>query len=245
VPEPKHFDDPVLAYDRLAPNYAELAQRRWLYLAGVEREILVRIPKGSHSLLDIGAGNGRRALRIASKADVSRIVLLEPSEEMLRVRPDGVGVWRCRAEDLSDRSSSEKFDLITCLWNVLGHIKTTQLRMQALSHVATVLSEKGKFFMDVNHRYNARSYGVLPTAVRRLRDFLFPGEENGDVAVGWNVGAERINTYGHVFTDREVVQLAHSGGLNLEERVAIDYDNGRVVRSPFKGNLLYVFRRRA
>lgn len=243
MPEPEHFDDPVLAYDRLAPNYTELAQRRSPYLAGVEREILARIPKGSRSLLDVGAGDGRRALRIASQADVSRIVLLEPSEKMLSAQPDGVEVWRCRGEDLSNQPSSAKFDLITCLWNVLGHIRSRQPRIQALRGIATLLSEKGMGFLDVNHRYNARSYGALPTAVRKFGDFLFPGEKNGDVTAKWSLGADCITTYGHVFTHREIVRMAQCAGLNLEERLVIDYDTGQVRRSIFQGNLLYVFRR--
>jgi hypothetical protein len=33
-----------------------------------------------------------------------------------------------------------------------------------------------------------------------LHDALLPGEKNGDVAASWELGAERISTYGHVFT---------------------------------------------
>ena len=70
VSEEKRFDDPVLAYDHLAGIYGELAEKRRLYLGGVEREILTRIPPGSASLLDVGAGNGGRASRIASHAGI-------------------------------------------------------------------------------------------------------------------------------------------------------------------------------
>jgi 2-polyprenyl-3-methyl-5-hydroxy-6-metoxy-1,4-benzoquinol methylase len=236
------FQDPVLAYDRLAKDYAELAKKRVHYLAGVEREVLSRVPTGSSSLLDIGAGDGSRTLRIASAARISRIVLAEPSGRMLSQAPDGATVWRDRAEDLGIRRSSEAFDLITCLWNVLGHIRGESRRVQALSAVKNLLSEKGRFFLDVTHRYNLRSYGMFPTAARLLHDVFVRGETNGDVGVNWNSGNARISTYGHVFTHNEVLVLASNSGLKLEERVVIDYETGTVRDRAFQGNLLYVFR---
>jgi hypothetical protein len=72
---------------------------------------------------------------------------------------------------------------------------------------------------------------------------LFPNESNGDVTARWNVGEATISTYGHVFAQREIMRLADAGGLELEERVVVDYEDGRVRRSAFMGNLLYIFRR--
>ena len=241
----EHFHDPVLAYDRLAQIYAKIAEMRKLYLDGVEREILARVPPGSRSLLDIGAGDGGRTLRLASTAEITRIVLLEPSARMLSARSDGVEILRCRAEDLANTVGTEKFDVIICLWNVLGHISGTARRGEAMRGIKVRLSENGRFFMDVNNRYNARAYGIVPTVARMMRDAFLPGEKNGDVAASWKLGAERISTDGHVFTHPEIVQLAESAGLKTEERIVIDYDDGRVRRSPFQGNLLYVFRRQA
>jgi len=245
VAEPEHFEDPVFAYDRLAHSYAKLAQRRWPYLAGVEREIMARIPSRSASMLDVGAGDGCRAVRIASHARISRLVLLEPNDKMMSARPDGVEIWRCRAEELKCRHTEEQFDVVTCLWNVLGHIRGTTQRIEALAAVARLLSENGRFFMDVNHRYNVRSYGLLPTAARFAYDFFVSRDKNGDVIASWDLRENRISTYGHVFTNAEVIQLAANAGLKLEERVAIDYKDGEVRRNAFQGNLLYVFRRRA
>jgi 2-polyprenyl-3-methyl-5-hydroxy-6-metoxy-1,4-benzoquinol methylase len=243
VGDVEQFDDPVLAYDRLSQSYAKLARRRERYLAGVEREILSRVPSASKSLLDIGAGDGSRASRITFQAGIGRIVLVEPSEKMITQTPNDVEIWRTRAEELGARPSDEKFDVITCLWNVLGHIRGTALRIVALNAIKGLLSQEGTFFMDINHRYNARSYGLVPTAVRFLYDSFAPSHENGDVVASWDVGESCISTYGHVFTHNEVVHLALTGGLEVEERVVIDYENGQVRRNPFQGNLLYVLRR--
>jgi SAM-dependent methyltransferase len=241
----EHFDDPVAAYDRLAAYYPDLSRRHDLYLRGVEREILSRIPKTSRSLLDVGAGDGTRALRITSQPGIEHVVLAEPSRAMAGKAAQGVEVWPVRAEELSSMpvENAERFDVITCLWNVLGHIPTPEKRLRALRALARLLSPQGKLFVDVNHRYNLSSYGTLPTTARWFRDLFSASESTGDVVAKWQAGNTTVSTHGHVFTHREVKRLADAAGLEMEERVVLDYDNGRTRRFAFQGNLLYVFRR--
>ena len=97
--------------------------------------------------------------------------------------------------------------------------------------------------LDVNHRYNLRSYGLIPSVARFIRDSIFYTETSSDVIAKWTVGGESISTHGHVFTDREIRQLAVAAGLSIEERIVVDYDSGKIRRFAFAGNLLYVFRR--
>jgi SAM-dependent methyltransferase len=240
----EHFDDPVAAYDRLAQHYAVLSHRREAYLRGVEKIILSRIPRGRQSLLDVGAGDGTRALRIAAETGIGRVVLLEPSAEMAKGVAQHHGVWRLRAENLIAKPIGHvgRFDIVTCLWNVLGHVPTRE-RQNALQAISHLLSPGGKLFLDVNHRYNLHAYGVGPTIARWTRDHLFPNESNGDVTARWNVGEATISTYGHVFTDREIMRLADAGGLELDDRVVVDYEDGKVRRFAFMGHLLYIFNR--
>ena len=260
----EHFHDPVAAYDRLAAHYSDLSRRRELYLRTVEHEITSRIPKPSRSLLDVGAGDGTRALHIAAQSGIERIVLVEPSKRMAAGSVDRAEVWTVRAEDLVSRcfpsaegnhwvcgpdedvgpyAISERFDVITCLWNVLGHIPSGKKRQLAFSAIARHLAPHGRFFLDVNHRYNLRSYGVLPTGARWIHDLFSRGDNSGDVLAQWETLEVSISTYGHVFTHGEIMRLASTAGLQLEERVVIDYESGRKRRFAFQGSLLYIFRR--
>jgi len=253
--ETEHFEDPVAAYNRLAAHYPDLCRRREPYLRSVEREVASRIPQGSRSLLDLGAGDGSRALHIAAQLGIERVVLVEPSEEMAGKRADHAEVWPIRAEDLAQEClnvgtaapgchhrTAERFDVITCLWNVLGHV-SAEKRVAVMSSVASLLAQNGKFFLDVNHRYNVRSYGILATSARWLHDLFSRRESNGEVCAKWNLNGSTISTRGHVFIPDEIMRLARAAGLELKERVVIDYDDGRVRRFAFRGNLLYIFRR--
>jgi SAM-dependent methyltransferase len=247
-----HFDDPVAAYSRLASHYGDLSQRREAYLRSIEKIIVSRIPKGCKSLLDIGAGDGSRTLRIARECGIQNIVLIEPSQEMAAPAAGMAKIWNIRAEELCARDRlnrsvnsqvSAPFDVITCLWNVLGHIHGFENRVRAMRAMHDLLTTEGKCFIDVNHRYNLRSYGFLTTAARFISDSIFYEDANADVVAKWDIGGESLSTYGHVFIDREIRQLASAAGLSIEQRIVVNYDNGQIRHFAFSGNLLYAFRR--
>jgi SAM-dependent methyltransferase len=242
--------DPVAAYDRLAPFYAQIANARRQYLESIERLIIARVSSGSHSMLDVGAGDGARALRIAKASNLDDVVLLEPSREMVKSCPAATEVWAIRAEELSaelikKRDPDRRFDIIVCLWNVLGHIGPHASRVLVLRQLGSMLSPPGILFVDVNHRYNIRSYRLGKTISRFLYDQLWPAEENGDVTPTWDIDDVKCSTYGHVFTDKEMRKLAAAAHLNIEERLVIDYDTGALRRFGYEGNLLYVLRQRS
>jgi SAM-dependent methyltransferase len=239
--------DPVAAYDQIAPIYSRLAGQRRAYLDAVDRLVVAEIPPGSRSLLDAGAADGTRAARIAEAAGLPDLTLLEPSEQMRRRCPARATIWAMRAEDLHQRQGS--FDAITCLWNVLGHILPSAARVEALRQFARLVAPHGKIFIDVNHRYNARHYGALPTAMRFLRDRVSPPGSHGDVRVAWDVvgdaGGHPVATTGHVFTHAEFAALCRAAGLSIEKRFVIDYASGELRLRSFEGNLLYVLKRGA
>jgi 2-polyprenyl-3-methyl-5-hydroxy-6-metoxy-1,4-benzoquinol methylase len=224
--------DPVDAYGRIAGSFARLSEARRPYLEAIERLIVSAIPRGSKRLLDIGAGDGVRARRIAQAAGLKDVVLLEPSEAMRRNWPAGVTTWPIRAEELHAREG--QFDAITCLWNVLGHIFPASARVEVIHQCARVLAPGGRIFIDVSHRYNAVHYGWLPTAWR----FLCGASH--DVVVTWK--PEGVSTAGHVFTGREFAGLCRAAGVAIERRFVVDYASGAERRWSFQGNLLYVLR---
>jgi ubiquinone/menaquinone biosynthesis C-methylase UbiE len=230
--------DPVEAYDLIAPSFARLSEQRREYLEAVERLIVSSIPPGSRSLLDIGAGDGVRAVRIAQGAGLEQVVLLEPSAQMRGNWPTGVTVWAMRAEDL--HAQEGRFDTITCLWNVLGHVFPASARSEVLRQCARLLAPGGRIFVDVSHRYNAAHYGWLRTGWRFLRDRVAPAGANGDVVITWR--REAVSTAGHVFTGREFSDLCRTAGVRVERRSVVDYATGAVRKWSFQGNLLYVLR---
>lgn len=242
--------DTVAAYDRLGPVFAKLAEQRRLYIDRVDELVISGISAESRSMLDVGAGDGTRSRKIATSTGISELVLVEPSVGMQGAGLDkavndvtaGATVTNrtMRAEGLHQLEGS--FDVITCLWNVFGHVSSRTGRAEVLRQFTRLLSPRGRVFIDLSHRYNARHYGFFPTAARFLYDLLPGGENNGDVVVAWNVEGTRCTTAGHVFTDKEVRSLCRAAGLEIEKTFSIDYSTGQLRRWNFEGHLLYILR---
>lgn len=227
-------------YDLLGSNYAEYAQARGAYLAAVDEIIIGRLNGTAKSLLDIGSGDGRRIARIAGRAGITKLVLVDPSKTMCEFSRDTKSgeVFQTRAEDLPEFGI--QFDAITCLWNVLGHVASSDLRNEALRRMGNRLKSNGEIYLDVNNRYNGQAYGWIRTAGRMVYDFVRPSESNGDVAYTWNVGGQRIHATGHVFTPSEMAGLIKEAGLKVKLRTVVDYSTGRVCNSVYSGQLFYV-----
>ncbi len=227
---------PIEAYDAFAPYYKSYADGRRGYLRRVNDIVISRAGPAA-SLLDVGAGDGSRALRIGQAAGIRRIVLLEPSAGMRAHCPDDAEVWPWTVLEIPD--TAPRFEVITCLWNVLGHLQGSQQRLRALARLRQLLAPSGMFFLDVSHKYNAASYGWRTILAGMARDFVSPSERNGDVVVSWNAGGQVIRTLGHVFTHAEMKGLFHSAGLKIVARWVIDYETGAECNMAFGGQLLY------
>ncbi len=228
--------DPVVAYDALASCYKSLLESRREYLRKIEEIVVARI-QGAESLLDVGAAEGTRTLRIAEAAKISRLVLLEPSAHMRSECDQQVEYWPCRASEIPETSS--KFDVITCLWNVLGHLQNSDERSFVLSRLRGLLNPAGSIFLDVNHRYNAAAYGGTKTFLRMVHDLAFRSEKNGDVIVCWQLEDRDVRTRGHVFTQAELSGLFRTSGLTIKNRWVINYQDGLECKLSLFGNLLY------
>src|ERR1700722_15774981 len=112
--------DPVAAYDQIAPVFARIAEKRKSYLDSIDRLVISGLQPGCRSMLDVGSGDGRRARRIAQARDIAELVLVEPSVGMQGINGADAKFRTMRAEAL--HLVQGHFDVITCLWNVLGHI---------------------------------------------------------------------------------------------------------------------------
>jgi SAM-dependent methyltransferase len=230
--------DPVDAYTAIADHYQLLSKARKPYLDAIDRMVIDAIAQGADSLLDVGAGDGRRTRKIAAAAAIRNFVLLEPSLGMRRIADNACEKWETRAEDLGN--STRKFAVIVCLWNVLGHIASPEKRESALRNIRQALAPGGLLFIDVINRYNVGACGFTRILGRMVHDRIFPSRSNGDVAVHWNLGPIQVNTYGHVFTRNEMSRLFQRAQLRIKNECVIDYQTGELKSSHFRGNLFYV-----
>lgn len=231
------------AYDRFAPFYRDYSVKKANYLNTIDNLVLKNIPHDATKLLDVGAGDGKRAMNIAKKSGITNIILSEPSHEMAKkcheLKP--TAVWQTSAEKLPGKNYS--FDVILCLWNVLGHIEKKENRMIAVSKMRDLLNNNGILFLDVNNRHNASSYGWIKIFFRILVDFLSPDEKRGDVEINWKIKNQTITAMGHLFTPNEIEEIILKNKLRIIKRIPVDYQTGKIKKSTLYGQLLYILKK--
>ncbi len=227
-------------YDALAPHYREYASKRDAYLSSVDAFVRQNMPARRESLLDVGSGDGLRAMALAAACGMGRVVLSDASAEMAaRCRTLGAAaVWQVAAEALPD--DGERFDVITCLWNVLGHLANSGARLSALGRMRNLLAPAGRLFLDVQNRHNAAAYGRWRVYGRMLLDAAKPDERRGDTRFDWKVGDKRVRGAGHLFTPAEIHGLIEAAGLRIVRRAAVNYATGRMSASALDGQLAFV-----
>ena len=219
-------------YKSIAPNYVQYSGKRSQYLRGIEDQIF-QFKKKSESYLDVGTGDGHRAIRIAKRLTATKVVLLDNSRAMLELVPHQFEAERvnCSGEDYK---SEIKFDLITCLWNVFGHIDSSKHRVNTLTNMSKHLQPKGVIAIDINNRYNCLNYGW--NAV--LKNFL------KDICRVKRRGIYKLNFDDHqseVFIHNifEFDALIKKVGLKILNKKYINYDTGSCEKSPLRGQILY------
>jgi SAM-dependent methyltransferase len=231
-------------YDAFAPVYAEYSKKRESYLSAVDAFIVENVIESS-SIIDLGAGDGRRSKKISDLVGARKLVLVDNSENMLGISRTVDGARVLMADITQEDSfSDEKFDIVLFLWNVLGHIPTETLRIRALRNAANLLADNGKIFIDVNNRYNQAYYGKLSLIRNIISDCFFWRRGRGDFPLNFNFKGVPVRTSVHVFNPIEMEILFRKSGLKVEKRFSIDYASGKRGRNPFRGQLVFSLSKR-
>lgn len=222
-----------LYYNKLASEYKNVSKSRLNYLNAIDT-LIVKNSKLVKSYLDVGAGDGRRSIKIAEKVRAKKSILLDNSHEISK------GISNFQGAEfffgtIEDLDNSIKFDLITCLWNVLGHVGDSDNRMSFFKNVKRLLSKNGTCILDVNNRYNMTHYGANNVA-ENLRKDIQKEERSGY----FKLSIDSVNTEVYTHAPFEIEKLLAQTGLMVKELLYVDYDSGELKDSCFEGQLLYL-----
>lgn len=230
------------AYDAIAPLYEAYSSKRQAYLDAVDELVIANLLP-QYRLLDIGSGDGRRLAKLKSCVGLSDIVAVEPSSEMAKIceQKVGVPVYQEFGENI-DQLDIGHFDVATALWNIFGHIPSSKARLKTLVNIAQKLNKGGRLILDVNNRHNALAYGKWTVFMRTLVDWFNFKESRGDAHYEWQIGDQSFDASGHLFTPTEIEKLFDAAGFELIKRCSLNYANGEVSDSKYRGQLFYVLK---
>ena len=162
--------DPVAAYDRIAPVFSRLAKQRKAYLDRIDQLVLSAILPGSRSMLDVGSGDGTRARRIAQTRGIAELYCSSQVGQCRATAPRTPQFGPCAPKNSTRFKPSLTSSRVSGMSSATFSPRAPESTCSVSSPVCRL--PQGRIFVDVNHRYNARHYGALRTALRFLRDRL-------------------------------------------------------------------------
>ena len=232
----------IQAYDEISRDYEDYSSKKSKYLSAIE-ELIVSELKNVDSIIDIGTGDGRRFKKILKKLGKTEHLAVEPSSKMVEIcRERKIPVIQGSFSDLNEKIDMQ-FSAALALWNVLGHVETQALRIDALRQVYDLLPIDGIFICDINNRHNMMAYGYLTVFGRILLDRIFFDETRGDASYTWEINGKRFASRGHLFTPEEAEQTFIKSGFSVEQRWTVNYKSGKIKNNKYLGQLVYKLRK--
>ncbi|APE12553.1 hypothetical protein BO226_24630 (plasmid) [Rhodococcus sp. 2G] len=228
-------------YDALAPHYQSASGVSPQFNARVDAHVAQKVSRAS-SWLDIGTGDGHRAMRIlaASTAQPTRLLACDSSAQMTAIAErtcTGFAVQNWNPAETEPPATFNNVALISLLGNVFGHVLTPSDRSIAMRRVAAVLSPGGQLVLDFNNRRNMRQYGWTNVTRRALR--YAAGGDDGTFVARKNIDGTEISTGVYLGTVKEYRDLLSATGLDVTETLFIDYRTGADA-GPLTGQALLV-----
>ena len=234
-------------YNEITSGYQVKLNERGYYLAEIENQVIdYQKILSAKSWLDIGCGEGYRTLKLLGHfKDLRKITAIDNSQEMLNVFKKRMMVVneekRIQILKKDFTMTSEvlgKYDLITTLWNVFGHLESDNDKEMWLRNVTSNLSETGLFLMDINNKYNLE-YGVSNVLRNIYLDLFSTADNRFTLKIG------KASTNVHLHNPFELDKLIENSGLEILDKKFFSYRTGKksIVKF-FYGQLLYVCRKK-
>jgi len=147
------FKDYSYYYDEIYSDKDYDFETDWIY-----NQILNNAPTShTHKHLDLGAGTGKHAFRLAQKG--VRVTAVELSSEMVSLAPKHENLSMVQG-DLAEFKSDEKFGSCSAMFHVLSYMTSLDEMVAAVKNAAALLEHGGIFIFDVWHSPAVENLGV-------------------------------------------------------------------------------------
>ena len=209
-------------YDNISSTYDQVFKRRKNYLDSIDKEILNFLKsKMIESILDVGIGDGRRSIKYITKLNFSQknFYGLEPSSKMYAKALHNFDEKRnILNKNLESYQTEKKFDLIMCLWNVIGHVSNLEKFIKKASQLTNV---DGYFVFDYNNIYNLKEYGLRSFLFNLARSFL---HNKFSFKITNNTNITLVNYY----KSNYISEILSLNNFQIIRKIFIDYKDGSI-----------------
>lgn len=223
-------------YNQYAPFYNRYAYVRRMYHNSIDKLIIQHVAK-KHSMIDIGSADGVRTTRLAKELKINELYFVDSSPGMHKLY-----LFRFKNSYLADISKerfviNRKFDVVTCLENVFGHMEDKESVITSLNNIKKLVNDNGDIFLDVHNRYNYKNYGILNVIKNIIKDLFGYRWKNGNFNIKVEYENNEIKGEVHIFNPIEFILILKKVGIKINKIYFVDYNTGLISKNPFKGQM--------
>ncbi|MBT4763458.1 class I SAM-dependent methyltransferase [bacterium] len=209
-------------YDAMSSQYQNVSNKRRKYIFSINELIYKHCAGVVNSYLDAGCGDGIRSSDIQKKIQPNKTVLIDSSIKMIELSRKNTKNSTCVHSSIEDFTCDNKFDLITCLWNVFGHIESEEKRIKSLINLRKLLSNDGLLMIDINNRYNL--YYTYKEVLKNIFFSIQRKESNNWHTFDFN--GKKYQTY--ISSYFEMKRCIRNAGLDIVYKYGVDYEDGKL-----------------
>lgn len=233
--------DSASYYDSVVPHFRDMSAARHAYIQAVNNEVVRCMAEyGAGRFIDVGCGDGIRALELAERTGWQPIGVDNSSHMVHRARALGLDTMELDFSKPEANIPTPPVQAVTLLWNVLGHVPKTR-RMTLLHNCRNSLTQDGVLIFDVNNSLNVRQYGLRNVIRNGFRILVKSNEYTGDYLIS-SPDHSNVRTISHIFHVNEIKNMLDASGFDHRIKY-IDYQTGNVT-TPLQGQMFIVARKR-
>jgi SAM-dependent methyltransferase len=229
-------------YRQISSDYTSVSKLRGTYnqsINGLIKPLVDQILSRNGRWLDVGSGDGKRILDLCggSKPDLTSVEPVMEFVAQIKKNLPFANIFHGTLGEFrnSVRSKGHKFELISCLWNVVGHTSDPK---SFFLDLADLLSNEGTLVLDVNNRLNVSQYGFKNVARNIWRAvlgddwtrFLFPTPS----PTGSSTTLTLLSSPGEIET------FLKEADLVVQRRFFVSYRDGKVYSSGWWKGQMYI-----
>lgn len=209
-------------YDNLSKTYVQISEKRKKYLDSIDQEILNFLRSiNVSSILDVGLGDGRRSNKYIKTLNFSEknFYGLEPSSKMyLKALNNLKEITNVYNKNVESYETNKKFNVIMCLWNVIGHVSNLEIFIKKISKLS---EHNGYFIFDFNNIYNLQTYGIK-NFLSNLLLSLFKTKYS------YKVVHENNDTMVNYYKPSYISKILSLNNFQIIKKIHINYQNGTI-----------------
>ncbi|MCK4332060.1 MAG: class I SAM-dependent methyltransferase [Thermoplasmatales archaeon] len=204
-----HIKTAEKTWDAIAESFDVTRRKPWRQCIDFINEL-----SESHTVADIGCGNGRHLLPCAKRC--KNVIGIDISQNLLNIAKNKVkekglnNVIFIHANMVQIPLKDASLDSILCIAS-LHNIKVKEERLCSLKEVHRILKNGGRALISVWSRWQDKYRGYF------LKKLFYDKGEFGDIEIQWKQHNLNIPRFYHLYSKREFAKDLNQASLEIEK----------------------------